>query len=550
MLLLSAPGESRECVEIARLLLREAERGVPFDRMAVLLRAPSQYRALLEEALSRAGVPAHFATGTLRPDPAGRAFLALLGCAADGLSARRFAEYLSLGEVPQAVGGAPPEAPPAGERWVPPDTELTRLPAEEPVAPVFAPSPDPDAPVVDGSLRAPWRWEQLLSDAAVISGRERWERRLDWLRAKLRADRVAVADDEARAQRADRDLADLAALREFALPLLRALAALPASARWGEWIDPLSALATRALRSPERVLSLLAELAPMAPVGPVPLDEVRLVLRRRLTELPVPPSGKRHGKVYVAPVESARGLSFDVVFVPALAEKLFPQKVVEDPLLLDRLRGDFPELETSQDRIAAERLALRLSVGAARRKLVLSWPRIDLSQGRARVPSFYGLEVVRAGEGALPAFADLSRRAEQAAGARAGWPSPKAPASAIDDAEFDLALLEGALQRSGREPRHRRVPPARESAPLPLAAGARAPLAQALDARRRPRATQARRARCAADDTSLPRAPIRPPRCRTTPPARTSSSSRPSTASRPGRRPRPSTRSIPSRAAP
>ena len=105
VLLLSAPGESRECVEIARLLLREAERGVPFDRMAVLLRAPSQYRALLEEALSRAGVPAHFATGTLRPDPAGRAFLALLACAAEGLSARRFAEYLSLGEVPQAVGG-------------------------------------------------------------------------------------------------------------------------------------------------------------------------------------------------------------------------------------------------------------------------------------------------------------------------------------------------------------------------------------------------------------------------------------------------------------
>lgn len=448
VLILSAPGESRECVEIARELLREAERGVPFDRMAVLLRAPSQYRALLEEALSRAGVPAHFASGTLRPDPAGRAFLALLGCAADGLSARRFAEYLSLGEVPQAVGGAPPEAPPAGDRWVPPDAEMiARVPDEAPAEPELAPSADPDAPVVDGSLRAPWRWEKLLADAAVISGRERWERRLAWLRARLLADRSSLAEEEAKVQRLDRELADLDALREFALPLLDALAALPAAATWGDWIDPLSALATRALRSPARVLSLLAELAPMAPVGPVSLDEVRLVLQRRLTELPVPPSGKRHGKVYVAPVGSARGLSFDVVFVPALAEKLFPQKVVEDPLLLDRLRGDFPELETSEDRIAAERLALRLSVGAARRKLVLSWPRIDLSQGRARVPSFYGLEVVRAGEGALPAFADLARRAEHAAGARAGWPSPQSPSSAIDDAEYDLALLERALQR-------------------------------------------------------------------------------------------------------
>ena len=114
--ILSAPGESRECVEIARRVLEEAARGTPFDRMAVLLRAPGQYRALLEEAFARAGVPAYFASGTLRPDPAGRAFLALLACAAEGLSARSFAEYLSLGEVPDAVEGAPPRRAGAGTR--------------------------------------------------------------------------------------------------------------------------------------------------------------------------------------------------------------------------------------------------------------------------------------------------------------------------------------------------------------------------------------------------------------------------------------------------
>src|SRR5205807_2930209 len=106
--------------------------------------------------------------------------------------------------------------------------------------------------------------------------------------------------------------------------LLDSLAALPREATWGEWLDPLTALATRALREPARVLSLLAELAPMAPVGPVSLAEVRLVLGRRLTELAVPPSGRRHGRVYVGRVGSARGLSFDVVFVPGLADELFP----------------------------------------------------------------------------------------------------------------------------------------------------------------------------------------------------------------------------------
>src|SRR5258708_5744230 len=107
---------------------REGERGVPFARVAVLLRAPGQYRPLLEEAFARAGMPGHFASGTLRPDPAGRAFLALLACAADGLSARRFAEYLSLGEVPQAISGRPPAAPAPGDRWAPPGAELTARP--------------------------------------------------------------------------------------------------------------------------------------------------------------------------------------------------------------------------------------------------------------------------------------------------------------------------------------------------------------------------------------------------------------------------------------
>src|SRR6185295_19798320 len=98
----SAPGEGRECVEIARRVLREARRGVAFDEMAVLVRAPAHYLGLLEHALARAGVPASFERGTRRPHAAGRAFLALLACAAEGLSANRFAEYLSLGQLPEA----------------------------------------------------------------------------------------------------------------------------------------------------------------------------------------------------------------------------------------------------------------------------------------------------------------------------------------------------------------------------------------------------------------------------------------------------------------
>ncbi|HEY6878917.1 MAG TPA: PD-(D/E)XK nuclease family protein, partial [Polyangiales bacterium] len=99
--IVSSPGEAREAVEIARGLLAAASEGVPFDKMAVLLRASEGYRAVMEEALERARVPAHFADGVRRPLGSGRAFLALLSCAREGLSARGFAEYLSLGEYPR-----------------------------------------------------------------------------------------------------------------------------------------------------------------------------------------------------------------------------------------------------------------------------------------------------------------------------------------------------------------------------------------------------------------------------------------------------------------
>ncbi|HVN39714.1 MAG TPA: PD-(D/E)XK nuclease family protein [Myxococcota bacterium] len=446
--LLSAPGESRECVEIARRIHGLAAQGTAFDRVAVLLRSPEAYRPHLLEAFGRAGIPAHFARGSRQPDPAGRAFLALLRCKGEGLSARGFAEYLSLGEVPDAQAGAPPAALPRAERFVTPDLEA--LP--EAIAGALA---EPSRPGVDdesrsagaeaeGRVRAPRAWERLLVDAAVIGGRARWERRLEGLANELGEQLADLEDpDDPAAAQIRRDLADLAALRAFAAPLLDALDALPQRGPWGDWLDALSSLATRALRRPARVLSVLSELAPMAAVGPVDLDEVVLVLSRRLLELAEPPPTARYGRVFVAPIEAARGLDFDAVFVPGLAERLFPKKIEEEPILLDAARRRLDEdLVTRSERVAHERRALRLAVGAATRRVVLSYPRLDLDASRPRVPSFYTLEALRAAEGRLPGWAEMAARAEETGDARVGWPAPTRREQAIDEAEHDLALLE------------------------------------------------------------------------------------------------------------
>lgn len=459
---LSAPGESRECIELTRCLIAAAREGIPFDRIAILLRSPDEYRPHLEEALQRAGIPAHFARGARRPDPAGRAFVALLACAAEGLSARRFSEYLSLGQVPETTaGGAPPPAAPEGERWVAPDAELLSERAAAALGLDACDAPDTDAdlefesaldpvsaPVAAGTLRAPRRWEQMLVDAAVIGGLPRWRRRLEGLARELELDQSELDSDDPRREQKQRSQADLASLRDFALPLLEELEALPASARWGEWLPRLTALAARALREPARVLALLAELAPLAGVGPVDLFEIQLVLARRLLEVALPPASSRYGKVFVAPALSARGLEFDVVCVPGLAEKLFPRRIAEDPILLDEARAALDaELATNTERIRAERLALRLAVGAATLRVILSYPRLDLDQGRPRVPSFYALEALRAAEGRLPGFDELAARAELVTHARVGWPAPSRPEDAIDTAEHDLSLLDTLLSQ-------------------------------------------------------------------------------------------------------
>jgi ATP-dependent helicase/nuclease subunit B len=450
----SAPGEGRECVEIARRVLTLARDGVPFDRIAVLLRLPEEYRAHLKEAFSRAEIPVHFARRTIRPEPAGRAFYALLQCAAEGLSAQKFAEYLSLSQLRDtAPDGTPPPALSRDDLYRTPDPEtVPPLTVEETSDVAGSPelvgtTPDVSGAVRDGQLRAPRRWERLLVEAAVIGGRDRWRRRIDGLTNELRRKLLEVAgEDETKTAALSRTLDDLAAFGAYALPLIDELDSLPAAAHWGEWLDRLGALASRSLKDADRVLAILTELAPMAAVGPVDLNEVLIVLRSLLLETTVPPSVQRYGRVFVGPIDAARGLSFDAVFVPGLAEKMFPRKIVEEPILLDDMRMQIdPALATNRWRLERERLALALAAGAAERRIFLSYPRLDLEKARPRVPSFYALEAVRSAEGQLPDFAALARRAEMASTNRLGWPAPPDPATAIDDAEHDLAILDGIM---------------------------------------------------------------------------------------------------------
>ncbi len=465
--LFSAPGEGRETVEIVRRVLDEAARGVPFDEMAVFLRTPPQYLGLLEHACARGEVPVYFERGTSRPHPAGRAFMALLRCAVEGLSAKRFDEYLSLGQVPSVddrrsaagrpLSSADGTATPASVvdetvsslTGVPPDRDVL---AEAEVGAAAHEEPDSDdEAVVAGTLRAPWKWEELIVESAVVGGRtradgqQRWRRRLDGLAAEFRIQLRELRADEPespRIERLERDLRNLEHLRRFALPVIDQLAEWPHSASWGEWLDRFTGLARSALARPARVLQVLVELRPMAAVGGVTLDEAADVLRDRLVTLDWEPPDRRYGRLFVGTPFQARARRFRVVFVPGLAERVVPQRPREDPLLLDDRRDTLDAgLVRQGERGAAERLLLKLAIGAATERLYLSYPRLDVSETRARVPSFYALDVVRAITGRVPDHRVLASDAAEEGGASLAWPAPRDPERAIDDLEHDLSVL-------------------------------------------------------------------------------------------------------------
>ncbi|MEJ2146266.1 MAG: PD-(D/E)XK nuclease family protein [Acidobacteriota bacterium] len=389
----SAAGEGQECVEIARRILEAAGDGVAFDRMAVLLRDSGNYRPQLDDAFRRAGIPGYFTRGILRPDSEGRAFLCLLSCGAEGFSAARFAEYLALAESPHSIA-----------------------------------------------------WEDLLIEASIVTGRERWERRLEGLGQKL-VERLDSLDEEAPDARFLRaKLGRLQSLQDFALPLIDSLGSLPEGQTWGSWITALSRLARQALNEPQRVSDVLRELEPMADVGPVHLQDVRRLLSRRLRDFSDAPADDPYGKVFVGRPEEAAGRAFDLVFVPGLSEGIFPRKVFEDPILLDEDRRHLGgRLRTRRDRIRMERRLLLLPAGASSSKFIASFPRMDFLQGRARVPSLFSLELLRAVEGRLPDLDRFDHRIGDRTVARLGWPAPLDPRQAIDQAEFDLAVLEPLL---------------------------------------------------------------------------------------------------------
>ena len=358
-----------------------------------------RYVGLLEHALRpRRRCPRWFDRGTRRPHPAGRAFLAILACAvraAVGAPLRRVPRRsrqvprLDEARARARSSSSPLDDEDSGCRTLGRGRTSTR---PGPWTAILGP-PTSDlrasdlrrrSAIVEGTLRAPWKWETLIVESAVIGGDPaRWHRRLTGLANELRLQRDAERRDDPdspRRARIERDLRNLGHLRAFALPIIDLLASWPESATWGEWLDRFAALAPMVLRQPERVLRVLEQLRPMAEIGPVSLDEARDVIADRLQMLEIdPPRSALRPRVRRRAAAGARP------HVPRRLRRRARRADVSAAAARGSDAARSRDARAARRRAAAaggsraqtERLLLRLAVGAPTERLWLSYPRLD-----------------------------------------------------------------------------------------------------------------------------------------------------------------------------
>ena len=417
--LVTAPGEAAEVRAIARQLLREAARGVPFEEMGVVLPRPETYAPLFTDLLERLGIPHKLHPSLpLHFGRAARSLLLLFRCR--GLERAAVMEFLTFAPVPFA-------------EILPP-----------------------------GTTAKPAVWDAISRDAGIVSGLARW---MIGIRSYAEHEREA-ARSEASEERGERRLmraADAEALLRVVELLASTLDALSGEATWTAWADRLQEVVVQWIgpeRDTEAVAAVVAELAGLGAIeARVPWATLERVVETRLEweRLPLDPVAK--GAVHIGALEAMAGLPFRVVAIAGLVEGGFPGVLRPDPFLLDpereRLRGTllaattprsarpasasrrrangqlslFEEeppdagpqpaapqassahtiVPTTQERLLEQRRRFQRAVAQATERLILSYPRADPRSGRQRMPSLFLVAAASALEGHPVSGIDLDR---------------------------------------------------------------------------------------------------------------------------------------------
>ncbi len=399
---LTASSEANEVRAIARRILQNAQAGMPFEDMGVLLPRAEDYAALFSDLFERLGIPYRLHPSLpLRFGRAARTLLLLFRCRE--LERAAVMEFLTFVTPPEGTG--------------------------------------------------PWpasQWDDISRDAAIVSGRERFRAGLAHYAEEQRREAQRPSDEAAQRRRAARaqNAESLAAVVERLAATLERLAG---TASWRDWSERLLAAIDEWL-GPEHdrdtVCAVVKDLGGLEFAAPLArFEEVERVVAARFEWERMPMVRAEGSAVHVGVFDALAGVPFRFVAIPGLVEGGFPGLLRPDPFLLDaerealskaqdgaapagaapatpaatgrqlglfedpatpvpRVAGIDP-LPTSQDRLLAARRRFRRALAQATESLCLSYPRADPRTGRERLPSLFFAAAASALHGRVLAASDL-----------------------------------------------------------------------------------------------------------------------------------------------
>ena len=400
----TAPGEASEVRSVARLVLKAARQGVPFDEMAIALPQPDVYAPILVDLFSRAKIPFKLhpslplATGRIA-----RSFLLLL--ASRDFDRGALLEFLTFAPVPleDKTGDAEPPHPSVFD-------QITR-----------------ELKVVSGIDRFRKALEHFIKEESKASPS---------LSEGHRASRVrrvkAASDLKSLVERLHHDLAftsEKLPLDQWSTKLLTLC---------HDWIRPTSDLEQAELQLVSETLEEIAALATVSPA--IRFDRVLSVVEAQFDRKRRPLEERSRVGVHVGSPEAISGGRFRFLALLGLVEGRFPGVFRPDPFLLDPEREALCEaaaspspqkpaaqrslfddeepaetpmmglsLPTTQTRVAQVRRMFARTLAQAEESLVLSYPRADEQTGRERLPSLFLMAALQAFKGAAVTAEDLHK---------------------------------------------------------------------------------------------------------------------------------------------
>ena len=424
--IVSAPGEPREVREVIREILRASqEKEIAFHEIGVLLRAPEEYSRLFRETFDGLGINPYLREGLpLIETPAGRSLLMLLKIINQNFSRQSVIEFATFAKL-------------LSDRF----------------------STEKEFPLT------PSKWDAISIHAGIVESQKEWEERLGRLRESwIKKGEEEEEEDEGRRRFHKGDIVAIDRLIRFTNELFKFLRQLAESNTWNGKVGALLGTFDGLVeQDEERILvkQAVKRLSELDITGIPPSQAGFTRLVEEVLREDVIPTGKfqRNGPAVVN-LMAARGVSFRMVIIPGVAEKSFPPLIRQDAILLDHerkiLNRSLGGKETeplplkTEGRLEEERLLYRLAIGAAKEKLILSFPRIEIGTGKERLPSSFLLASVKALTGESTDFQKFEK-----------FPgfvriplseiAVKSPEKALDEVEFDISTGQQKLEEKKAE---------------------------------------------------------------------------------------------------